>query len=56
MNEEFGDHHTFTRDKTQTTEDKAIDNVSKIENEDVYQNCIDLLQYYYEWDLQIQKQ
>ena len=48
MNEEFGDHHTFTRDKTQTTEDTAINNVSKIENKDVYQNCINLLQYYYE--------
>ena len=41
MNEEFGDHHTFTRDI-------AINNVSKIENKDVYQNCINLLQYYYE--------
>ena len=48
MNEEFGDHHTFTRDKTQTTEDTAINNVSKIENKDVYHNCINLLQYYYE--------
>ena len=48
INEKFGDHHTFTKDKTQTTEDTAIENVSKIENKDVYQNCINLLQYYYE--------
>lgn len=48
MNEEFGDHHTFTRDKSQNTEDTAIDNISKRENTDIYQSCINLLQYYYE--------
>lgn len=48
MNEEFGDHHTFTRDKRQNTEDTAIDNVSKRENTDIYQSCLNLLQYYYE--------
>lgn len=48
MNEEFGDHHTFTRDKRQNTEDIVIDNISKRENTDIYQNCINLLQYYYE--------
>lgn len=48
MNEEFGDHHTFTRDKRQDTEDTAIDNISKRENTDIYQSCINLLQYYCE--------
>ena len=48
INEEFGDHHTFTRDKKQNTEDTAIDNISKRENTDIYQSCINLLQYYYE--------
>lgn len=50
MNEEFGCHHTFTRDKRQNTEDTAIDNISKRENTDMYQSCINLLQYYYEME------
>ena len=48
MNEEFGDHHTFTRDKRQNTEDTAVDNISKRENTDIYHSCINLLQYYYD--------
>lgn len=48
MDEEFGDHHTFTRDKRQNTEDTAIDNISKRKNTDIYHSCINLLQYYYE--------
>lgn len=48
MNEKFGDHHTFTRDKRKSVEETVIDNVSKSENTDKYQSCINLLQYYYE--------
>ena len=48
MNEEFGDHHTFTKDKRQNTAYMAINNISKRENADIYKSCINLLQYYYE--------
>ena len=48
MNEEFGDHNTFIRDKRQNTEDTAVDNISKRENTDIYHSCINLLQYYYD--------
>lgn len=43
INEEFGDHHTFTRDKRKNVEKTVIDNVSKSENTDIYQRCINLL-------------
>lgn len=48
MNEEFGDYHTFTKDKRQNTAYMAINNISKRENTDIYKSCINLLQYYYE--------
>ena len=48
INEELGDHYSFSRDNERNTEDTAINNISKKETTNIYQHCISLLQYYYE--------
>lgn len=46
IDETLSDHHTYTLDKTQNTESSAIDNI-KNASDDIYDACINLLQYYY---------
>ena len=47
LNEDLGDHHTYTRDKRQNVEDIVINKI-KSEGKDIYEKCINLLKYYYE--------
>ncbi len=47
ISENLSDHHTYTLDKTQNTESSAIANIKKTSG-DIYETCINLLQYYYD--------